>query len=144
MPDEKLPPAPDPNIVNLAKELGQQQQRMEQIEQIVRETQAEQSEMADSLTSLVKTIESLVTRMGAMPDAEHHTHHEFIRELVLKQAEQAKFWRDLLHEMKKNAVRLTVRAMGTIFAFCLVFTITKDGLADLLKAVLKSLGVGAL
>lgn len=128
-------------LIALAEKIGQQSEQVRQLKETVNNQEADRHKVTEAVEKLADVVERLQVSMSKVPEAEHSDHHKFISELAKRQAAQAKFWTDLIEEIKKNSVRLVFKGAVTFLGLCVLFAVSQDAVKDIMKAVTKAMGL---
>lgn len=142
MEDEKQPTSQnDFALISLAEKLGQNSEQIRQLKEAMTSQEADRDKVTSAVEKLTDVVDALQETMSRVPEQQHSDHHLFISELVNRQAAQAKFWGDLIHELKANSVRLVVKGTLVFLGLCVMFAVSQDAAREILGAVGKAVGL---
>lgn len=148
--DEFDPPAyqrrgNDYALLALTERLGQIGERTQQMEKALHQQSLQRGEELQETTKvlrqLTEAVSDLQRTMQKVPEVEHSGHHEFIRGLVDKQKAQAKFWNELIGDLKKNAFKLFVKGLVILIGLMAWSSIAENTFAGIARAAGKALGL---
>lgn len=128
-------------LIALAEKVGQQSEQLRQLKEVLGDQESNHDKVTSAVEKLTDKVDGLQELMSRVPELEHSDHHRFINELVKRQAAQTKFWGDLIDELKKNAVRLVLKASLIFVGLCVMLAVSQDALKEILKAVGKAVGL---
>lgn len=128
-------------LIALAEKVGQQSEQLRQLKEVLGDQEANHGKVTTAVEKLTGMVGDMQQSMSRVPELEHSDHHRFINELVKRQAAQTKFWGDLVDELKKNAVRLIVKASLVFVGLCVLLAVSQDAVKEILKAVAKAVGL---